>query len=355
MQIKPFKLISFDSSKWKNPVFSEMLSNSETKNKLEKTSTIMNFISRSISNGEAKIDPNPGLYLLNVENGAKSINLLIGSVNYDEKSIFLPNENTHPDKLYGYHEMFHTHKMQINPILTFCKENLSIDMLTSLTTSYPPKIQAIIGKANYSLWQIKNPIELQNIKNILNKINSLYIADGHHRFSIFKNISKKTNIMISITDSNSICLKSCHRVVTGNIDKNWKTTIQKFCTISDQIQSDTIRLIFCNGEKYSLRIKPEFLQNAPMSSLISNFIFNKSFGIYDSSRQIFPLPGNIDQKRTDDIFSLYQDSQAIVFIPDLDVSEFFRVVDGGNKLPPTSTWFEPKIIDGFLMTRFMGC
>lgn len=356
MQIKPFKLISFDAQKWNNPIFAEMFNTSNTKDKITRVTTIMNFIQNSISNGSAKIDRNPGLYVLQINNGSKNIKLLIGSIGYDEKNIFLPNEETHPEKINSYTSLFNKYKMQINPVLTFYKEKISIDSIVQNTMNYSSKIDTKIGKSNYKLWTIKNPIDLDNIKQSMDEIKKIYIADGHHRFSIFQHISRKTlsNIMIALTDSHNICLKSCHRIIIANIPNDWKEKISDSCIVQKGYVPDSIRIIFRNGEEYSIKMKPEILDRGPINSLINDIIFKYSFNINNIPDQIFPLPGNIDQSKTRELFDLYEDSTAIVFIPDLDVSEFFTIVDNGNTLPPTSTWFEPKIIDGFLMTRF-GC
>lgn len=331
--------------------------NIDTKDKVLKTKKIMEFVSSKIAIGEAKIDKTPGLYALNIKDSTKSITSIIGAINYDEKKIFFPNEETHPEKLNGYKEIFDKYKMQINPVLTFYKNGDSITSLLHNVIKSQPKIEAKIRESEYRLWAINNPIDLINIKNSISKIDRMYIADGHHRFSIFQGVSRKTSakIMVSLTDAESVCMKSCHRVIVGSLDNDWKQKIFRYCVLEpvscSESKSDII-IHFRGGQRYRVLFKPEILRELSIYFAVDNIIFKEAFGIDNKDGIIFPLPGTVSASDAQKVFDLYEGSSVIVFIPELDISEFFKVVDNGEKLPPTSTWFEPKMIDGFLMSRF---
>jgi uncharacterized protein (DUF1015 family) len=362
MRIEPFKLISFDSAKWgASSELAQSLLNTDTKDKLRRTEEILAFLKSKISKGEAKIDGDYAMYALNINDGMKSSTSIVAAVHYDEKKIFFPNEDTHPDKIKGYRQVFDTYKLQINPVLTFYKDGPTIKSLVENTVNFRPKVQASINGALYTLWQIKNPLEIENIKNSVKEINKLYIADGHHRFSIFQGMPNKASlrIMVSLTDARSICLKSCHRVVICKIPADWIQKISKYC-VMEVLNSDNISLENCilmkfrDGYTYKVIFRSDVIDKISLYSAVDNIVFKEALGINENERdkKIFPLPGNVTFADCDKIFSLYANSTVIIFIPDICISEFFKIVDNGNKLPPTSTWFEPKIIDGFLMSHF---
>lgn len=358
MKLNPFKLISFCSSYWNSNDVSSVLDNSGTKDKVLKTKNIMEFLQNNISKGIAKIDSSPGLYILQISDETKCVTSIIGEINYDDKEIFFANEETHHDKLESYKKLFSCYKMQINPILTFYRDGPPISSITEKYLKNNPDIFTKINDMEYRLWKIKNPPDLDKIKNAMAKINKLYIADGHHRFSIFNDSEKKTSsrIMVSITDSNSILLKSCHRVITGDINSNWQNKISKYCTfekISDfSDQKDKVIIKFKNGETYKILFKQKKIIETSLHYMIKNAIISDSFEVTDHQNDVFPLPGTISPTDSDKIFDLYKNGSAIIFIPDLEISNFFKILDDGNKLPPTSTWFEPKIIDGFLISKY---
>jgi uncharacterized protein (DUF1015 family) len=131
--------------------------------------------------------------------------------------------------------------------------------------------------------------------------------------------------------------------------------MSKYCIfdISSNVNNNNNVVIkLRNGQTYKVLFRPNIITETSLYFAIEEIIFQKSLGIVEREKRIYPLPGSVTLGDSDSIFNLYKDSSAIVFIPSLAVSEFFKIVDNGNKLPPTSTWFEPKIIDGFLMNNF---
>jgi uncharacterized protein (DUF1015 family) len=357
MRINPFKLISFDSNMWASNKVVSVMTNNNSKDKVQKTAEIMDFILKNVSSGKAKIDKEPGIYIINIEDESKSVTSIVGAIDYNERKVLLANEDTQSEKLIGYKEIFKKYKMQINPVLGFYKNGPSITSLVKNTTEYPAKIQAFVNGIKYTLWCVKNPIDLANIKESLLDITTVYIADGHHRFSIFESIASKVNakLIISLTDSDSIRLKSCHRVIVGKIAENWMQTLSRDCVFEVSGNFDITKDIiikFRDGMTYRVLFRSEIIVNNPLYLAIDQLILHKAFGIGKNEEKIYPLPGNLDFSDTQAIFNLYKNSSVIVFIPHLKISEFFKIVDGGNRLPPTSTWFEPKIIDGFIMNAW---
>jgi uncharacterized protein (DUF1015 family) len=162
-------------------------------------------------------------------------------------------------------------------------------------------------------------------------------------------------LIISLTDSNSIRLKSCHRVVIGDIASNWMQILSRHCIFDVSGDFDITRDIivkFKDGMAYRVLFRPEIIEKTPLYFIVDQIILQEGFNINKTEKRIYPLPGSINFSDFQAIFNLYKDSSVIVFIPPLGISEFFKIVDGGSKLPPTSTWFEPKIIDGFIMNAW---
>lgn len=358
MRLSPFKAIKFDSNYWQNNNFS-LLDNCDTKNKVDKTRFIMDFLTNKIKEGIAKIDREPALYILRVYTSEKSITSIIGEINYNDKGVFLPNEEIHQDKLEIYKSIFNEYKMQINPVLTFYRGNESIVSITKNITEKIPEVSAVIKGNHYNLWKVCDSNNLMQINKALGKIDKLYIADGHHRFAMFHDREKLINakIMVSITDSDSILLKSCHRVITKNITPLWRKKLGEYCEFnqinsSDALQSNKILIKFRDGSLFEIAFMYDKFHDTPMHRIIKNTIIQHSFEIEDYSNEVFPVGGNMSVEKSDQIFNNYKNGSAIIFVPDIKISEFFKVLDSGNKLPPTTTWFEPKILDGFLISKY---
>lgn len=356
MRIEPFRLINFDSAYWqKNDLF-DLLNNTNTVGKAEKTKRIIEFLTSKIKSGEAKKDSEAGFYVLNVKDKNKDVTSIICSMDYAENQSFFPNEKIHEDKLSVYQDLLKAYKLQTNPVLTFYRGNISIRELTDFSNAKPPKIDVNIHGTDYKLWKISDQRHMSFIKDNIAKVQKIYIADGHHRFSLFQSVSRKTNakIMISLTDAESVCLKSCHKAVTGKLDPNWLEKLKKYATVEESFEgdlSDGINMIQRGGRVFKVKLQNAIIEKMQLYKAVMQIVIEESLGVCDKSK-VFPLPGSVGIQDYQKIFDLYQDCSMLVFVPEIDITEFFKVVDKGEKLPPSSTWFEPKLVDGFLMKEF---
>ncbi|MDR2666656.1 MAG: DUF1015 family protein [Holosporales bacterium] len=357
MRINTFRAIRFEQNYWQEQNILK-LNNFDTRTKVPKTYDIMNFLNQQIANGIAKIDGVASLYVLRLTAQDKGVVFVVGEVNYDDKIIFCVNEDVHDEKLKIYKNIFNQFKMQITPILTFYKSGRSVSSTVKDVTLLPPTLSAHISGVFYELWQIHDPLIVERIKHSLAEVEKLYVADGHHRLSMFNSSISKVSakIIVSITDSDSVILKSCHRVIVGEIQKGWREDIQSYATL-EKIRDDItlhngkILLVLKNNEKYAINLNLD-VENTELYDAVKNKIIHNSLGVSDYDGRVFPLPGTLDINNSQQIFNLYKGSSAIIFIPDITISNFLKMMETGEKLPPTSTWFEPKIIDGFIVRKF---
>ena len=356
MRLNTFQAIRFSREYWDSLGTSLFEANGNS-DKIKKTEDILDFLNIQITKGNARIDSTPGLYVLRMTSGSKSVVSVIGEVDYNEKSLLFMNEEVHKDKLESYKTMFNRYKIQTNPILTFYKGGASIRSITSNILEFEPSTYAMVGGTSYELWHVKDPIEVNRIKGCLLDVNRLYIADGHHRFSIFSSLFSKLSakLVISVTDSNSMLLKSCHRIILGKVSPDWLTRISQFGSIERvsapaEVGNKTI-LSFRSGENFAISLR-EKTPGKNLYEIVRRDIIEFALGIRDYENRIFPLPGNITPSDTDKIFNLYQNGSVVVFIPSIGISDFFEAIDNGHKLPATSTWFKPKIVDGFIVRKF---
>ncbi|MDR3224356.1 MAG: DUF1015 family protein [Holosporales bacterium] len=316
----------------------------------------MKFINDKIAKGIAKIDNTPGYYIINVGIDKKDITLIVGEIAYDDLAVFQTSEELYIEKLNFYKNIFSKYKLQINPALAFYDSDISIKTLILGITSANPNITTEINGIIYKLWQVSNPKDILRIRDGLAPIKKLYIADGHHRYAMFNESTMKTSarLIVSITDMNSILLRSCHRVVTGTVSPMWRDNLGKSFKILDA-NCDTecggnVQLVFKSGKIYEL-IQLEN-SRAPIHEIVKKEIIKVGFEIDSYNENVFPIPGNLATKDSAKVFDLYQSCSVIIFVPNVKMSDFLNVVSVGKKLPPTSTWFEPKLVDGFLIRKY---
>ena len=354
MQISAFRAIRFTSDYWNFPTHLNMETSPD---KLQQTRNTLAYLNAQIANGSAKIDITPGLYVLRTTSSKKKVTSIIGEIDYNEKSVLFVNEEINPKKLECYKSMFQKFKIQTSPVLTFYKHHISIETIVAGILSSRPTTSINIGGVLYELWYVCDTSEINQIKHALKSIDRLYIADGHHRFALFTNLVSKISakLVISVTDANSILLKSCHRVVCGAISANWREKIQQLGNLEkikafNKVAGKVI-LIFPTGENFAVDFRKKDA-NHNIFDIIKKDVIEIGFGVKDYEDNVFPLPGNVSPAEAKTIFNLYKNAAVALFVPSINISDFLDVIDNGHKLPATSTWFEPKIVDGFILRKF---
>ena len=354
MQINAFRAIRFNSDYWNvSPHFN--MDNSG--DKVQQIQNTLTYLNSQIANGIAKIDAIPGLYVLRTTSSKKQVTSIIGEIDYNEKSVLFMNEGIHPQKLERYKAIFQQFKIQTSPVLTFYKNGTSIEAIVTEILNTTPTMSIQIDGMLYELWYVHNAQEINKIKQALKSIDRLYIADGHHRFSLFTSVISKISakLIISVTDANSILLKSCHRVICGSISENWREKIFQFGKLEKINSFDNIVgkvvLVFPNGENFTIDFS-ERVKHTNIFDIVKTDIIEIGFGVREYDENVFPLPGNISAREAHKIFNLYKNATVAIFVPSIDVTDFLDVIDNGHKLPATSTWFEPKIVDGLILRKF---
>jgi uncharacterized protein (DUF1015 family) len=111
--------------------------------------------------------------------------------------------------------------------------------------------------------------------------------------------------------------------------------------------------MFTDGQWFNLQLISDYNKNSPVDSLdisiLHNFILDPILGIEDErvdknidfvggARGLEELVRRVNSNEMAIAFSLYP----------TPIDALITVADAGLIMPPKSTWFEPKLIDGLL-------
>ena len=129
-------------------------------------------------------DQKPTLYLYQQQKGeffftgiicASSVdNYLNGDVKIHEQTIARREEK--------FKEYLNTTGFNAEPVLlTYPDQNGVDDVLKSYIKSRPEYEFTTTNRSTHRLWLIQDKNDIQTLKNIFEKVDALYIADGHHR------------------------------------------------------------------------------------------------------------------------------------------------------------------------------
>ncbi|NAW50928.1 DUF1015 family protein [Elizabethkingia argentiflava] len=272
-------------------------------------------------------------------------------------------------------------KVQAEPVLLTYPANSKIEVLMNLEEKNIPVSNFIDEKGiRHKLWRIDNRLKLQQYKEVIEQIDSFYIADGHHRMSSAAlnaeshlNKNKKYtgqegfNFVYSYIVSNqSIKIHDYNRLIkdlNGFSKQDFLKALEEFFIIHEKEEtpyypSQKYHIsMYLDSRFYSLHIKhdlrskTEGLDDLDHYFLEQNVIKNILGIDTKSSDKVGFCKGNSTINGIDHIKQLvdnnfYQIGFAIHPVP---FSDLVKVSDLSQKMPPKCTYIEPKSLTALVM------
>ena len=267
-------------------------------------------------------------------------------------------------------------KTQIGPIYVFFEENKKVAyLLNSVINKSPDYDFESFDKSVHKLWCISDKDFILELSLIFSKeINNFYIADGHHRMGAMKLIGElkynkninQDNFMIAAFSSNEAKIFDYNRVVkdlNGLSEKNFLELIsEKFIINKEDKPFKPIKNkqfgMYHEDKWYSLEYKEllnlnnSFVDNLDIN-ILNNSIFRKYLNIQDvnNDERIRFIAGCHGLEALEKKVNENKDSVAFSIFPS-NISDVMKVADNKLTMPPKSTWFDPKPLDGLVVYEF---
>ena len=270
---------------------------------------------------------------------------------------------------------------QIGPIyMSYPDDNKIKELLESFTSLEPNYDFESFDHSCHKLWCISDPDDIKIISRQLRSIDSLYIADGHHRMGAMNIISQTYKKYGSQSERNRNCdgvmvaafpaeqskIYDYNRVIKDlnglsehdfldRLKENFKVTISDTAV---KPQSNKQFGMYHLGKWYSL----EFIGNIPDENdilslldinIINNFCLIPILGIKDinNDERIRFIAGCHGLAALEKKVNENYNSVAFSIFPS-HIDEVMRVADNNLTMPPKSTWFDPKPLDGLVVYEF---
>ena len=270
---------------------------------------------------------------------------------------------------------------QIGPIYTIYPDNNELDeLLKKEILSQPIYSFEAIDKCKHEIWVLKEDQKIKQICDLFNSINRIYIADGHHRMEALSKLSefkkhKNPNhtgnesynyFMVAIFPQSQVRLLDYNRLIKDlygysptdfikEVKKKFK--VEKQSTSFKPNKPQTFGM-YIDKQWYSLELKVPPEQNLFHIinldiNLLHYYLLEPILGIGDPryDNRIDFLAGFHGLKTIEDKvnrleaevgFSLYA----------TQVQNVISFADKKLNMPPKSTWFDPKPLDGLLAYEF---
>ena len=231
----------------------------------------------------------------------------------------------------------------------------------------------------HNVWKIANADDIKTIQDAFEQINSIYIADGHHRCASAVKAGLKRrdlnpeytgeeefNFFLSVLfPEDQLMIMPYNRVVSDLNDLTEEELLESITGFFIVRPKDgpfapdrkyTFAMLL-GGKWYELEAK-DFIKRVtdPVKkldvSILQTYLLDPVLGIKDprKDKRIAFIGGirgikELERRCKRDMkvaFAMYPTS----------IQELFAVADEGRLMPPKSTWFEPKLRSGLFIHKF---
>lgn len=286
------------------------------------------------------------------------------------------HENTlqHREKLFANY--LETVKFNAEPVLMTYADNKTIAaILKKEMQSEPEYLFTTRDKITHRLWTIANTKTISEIQKAFQEVDSLYIADGHHRSAssnlLAENAEKKNpkhtgkepyNFFMSyLLPESEIRIYEFNRMVkdlNGLSKEEFLIRLDEFYRIENRGHMDYKPSkkhhfsMYLDGEFYSLYLRRKVSQFTDALSQLDTQILFKTIlepilGIHDlrKDKRILYGSGKHNVIKMKDEIDTGKFAVGFGLVP-IKISEIKAIADAGLVMPPKSTYIEPKLRSG---------
>lgn len=340
------------------------------------------LLTQQVEKGEYITEDKPCFYLYELVMNGRSQTGVAGCASIDDycSNVIKKHENTRADKEEDRIRHVDTLSAQTGPIFLAYRDRADLQALIKKGKEEKPLYDFTAEDGiTHRVYRIADEGMQREIARIFKEMDSLYIADGHHRAASAVKVGLKRraehpdytgneefNYFLSVVFPDSeLMIMDYNRVVkdlNGLTPEAFLSAAPQCFTVEEK-GTEPVKPaekgevgMYLDGKGYLLTVKEEYRNDDPVKgldvSLLQDYLLSPILGIGDprTDKRIDFVGGirglNELKKRTESdcrvAFSMYPTS----------IGELFSVADAGLLMPPKSTWFEPKLRSGLFIHTF---
>lgn len=301
------------------------------------------------------------------------------SVDDYDKQVIKKHENTRADKEADRIRHVDVCSAQTGPIFLAYRrrEEIEREVMCAMERKPAYDFTAVDG-ITHRLWVIDETQAVERIRNAFLQVESIYIADGHHRCASAVRVSRKRraafpdytgkeafNYFLSVLfPDDQLMIMDYNRVVKPGADFDESAFLEQVKEIFglEKMGKEPYKPqkkgeigMYYRDDWYRLTISDKCYTGDPVEDLdvaiLQKELLEPVFGIADPKVDeridfVGGIRGLAELERR-----VHTDAMAAFAMFPTDIHELFAVSDAGKLMPPKSTWFEPKLRSGLLIHR----
>lgn len=318
------------------------------------------------------------IYALTIDKRTQTGIVACASIDDYLNNVIKKHENTRADKEVDRITHVDTLSAQTGPIFLAYRADSVINDAVKKTKENKALYDFISPDGiRHQVWKMTDITLVENVRKAFEGIDSVYIADGHHRAASAVKVGLKRrrenpgytgneefNYFLSVLfPDEELMILPYNRVVkdlNGYTQEEFLNKIKEKFDIAEsdrQVSPDKKGTfgMYLGGKWYKLTAHKDIMSDDPVDGLdvavLQDNLLAPVLGIGDpkTDKRIDFVGGirglsELEKRCREDCvvaFSMYATS----------IAELFAVADAGKLMPPKSTWFEPKLRSGLFIHR----
>ncbi len=308
---------------------------------------------------------------------------LVGCASIDDyvNNVIKKHENTLEKKEQDRIRHVDACDAQTGPIFLGYRNNKEIDKIVEKIKYTQTPVYEFTSKDGVinRVWVAADEDDVKKISDIFENIDSIYIADGHHRCASAVKVGlkrrsedsnptgqKEYDYFLSVLfPENELMIMDYNRVVkdlNGLSDQEFMDKLKEKYDVKE-LGKEAVKpaakyhaSMYMNNIWYDLVAKESVRKDDAVEgldvSILQNEILDPVLGIEDPKNDsridfVGGIRGLKELERR-----CHEDMKIAFAMYPTSIGELFAVADAGKLMPPKSTWFEPKLLSGLFIHTF---
>lgn len=331
-----------------------------------------------VEKGEFVREEKPCLYLYEQKMAGRCQTGLVACASVDDylNQVIKKHENTRADKEADRIRHVDVCNAQTGPIfLAYRRQEALQEIFAGVKTGEPLFAFSSEDGVEHRGWMIAEDETVKRIIEIFGGMDSIYIADGHHRAASAVAVGRKRraekpgytgeeefNYFLSVLfPGEELFIMDYNRVVhdlNGLTEEEFLEAVEeKFlvekCGEAYLPEKKGKMGMYLGNQWYALTVRKEYESDDPIEgldvSILQREVLAPVLGITDPKTDsrigfIGGIRGLSELERR-----VHTDCKAAFAMYPTSIEELYRVADQGLLMPPKSTWFEPKLRSGLFI------
>jgi len=341
-------------------------------------------LERFIQEGIFIEDKEPALYLYKQVMDGRVQTGIVCTVSVDEyqDNTIKKHELTRVEKELDRIKHFDICNANTEPVFLTYRDDLRIrSLIEGFLTAKSPEYDIITKDGiEHVLYMIDDRNLIDNLCELFKEVDSLYIADGHHRCASSAKVSMSRRyetpdysgkeefnyFMAVVFPDKDLKIFDYNRVIKDTFGLKAEELVNKIEDAGFEVEKKGKKIyapeskhtfgMYLEGNWYKLTAKKVIIPEDAIGSLdvsiLSENVLDPILGIKDQrTDKRIDFVGGI--RGLEELEKRCNTDMKLAFaIYPVDISDLLRVSDCGLVMPPKSTWFEPKLGSGLFVHKY---